>query len=117
VTTRSIPSGKTCPTSVKVAALAGATALTGGYVHSLAATGDGAARGWGRNAEGEVGDATTTVRTTLVTVTGLFGITAVTTATTSAAYTYDGHGTRTSRNIGARASTSPGTPTPACRWC
>jgi YD repeat-containing protein len=60
-------------------------------------------RGWGRNAEGEVGDATTTVRTTPVTVTGLSGITGVTTTSTSAAYTYDGRGTRTGRTIGAAA--------------
>ena len=73
MTTRSMPSGKTCPTPVKVTALAGATALTGGYVHSLAVIGDGTMRGWGRNAEGEVGDGTTTVRTTPVTVTGTAG--------------------------------------------
>lgn len=60
-------------------------------------------RGWGRNAEGEVGDATTTVRATPVTVTGLSGITAASTTSTSAAYTYDGQRTRTSRTIGASA--------------
>ena len=91
--------GKTCPTPVKVTTLTGATALTGGYVHSLAVIGDGTARGWGRNAEGEVGDGTTTVRATPATVTGLSGITATSTTTTSAAYTLDGHGTRTSRTI------------------
>lgn len=90
------------PSKVNLAAaLAGAKAVAGGYVHSLVAMADGTMGGWGRNTEGEAGDGTTTVRATPVTVTGLSGITATTTTSTSAAYTYDGHGTRTSRTIGA----------------
>ena len=41
------------------------------------------------------------MRTTPVTVAGLSGITVTSTTTASAAYSYDGRGTRTSRTIGA----------------
>ncbi len=87
--------GKTCDTPTKITSLTDATVLAGGYVHSLAALSDGTMRGWGRNAEGELGDGTTTARLNPVTVTGLSGIRA-----TKATYAYDGDGLRASRTAG-----------------
>ena len=91
--------GKTCTNPVKVAALTGATAVAGGYVHSLVALADGTMRGWGRNAEGELGDGTTTVRATPVTVSALAGIGGASSSSTST-YTYDGDGARATRVTG-----------------
>lgn len=88
--------GKTCLTPVKVSGLSDATVLAAGYVHSLAATSDGTMRAWGRNAEGELGDGTTTARLTPVTVSGLSGIRAG-----KASYGYDGDGLRATRTSGA----------------
>ena len=87
--------GKTCTTPVAASGLTGAVAVTGGYVHTLAVTSTGTLSAWGRNAEGELGDATTTVATTPVTVTGLSNITPV--PPVKATYTYDGDGLRATR--------------------
>ncbi len=87
--------GKTCVTPVQISGLTGVTAVTGGYVHSLAALSDGTLRAWGRNAEGELGDGTTTVRMTPVAVSGLSGI--VGSSSTTSTYAYDGSGHRASR--------------------
>jgi RHS repeat-associated protein len=91
--------GKTCSHPVKVSGLTGAAALTGGYVHSLAVLTDGTMRSWGRNAEGELGDGTTTVRSTPVPVAGLTGITPSSLVRDS--YAYDGDGLRASRTSGS----------------
>ncbi|MDQ1720573.1 MAG: hypothetical protein QOI26_307, partial [Pseudonocardiales bacterium] len=87
--------GKTCVTPVQISGLTGVIAITGGYVHSLAALSDGTMRAWGRNAEGELGDGTTTVRMTPVTVSGLAGIAGSSSMTST--YAYDGSGLRASR--------------------
>ena len=91
--------GKTCTTPVKVGTLAGAAVVAAGYVHSLAALADGSVRAWGRNAEGELGDGTTTVRATPVTTTGLTGVRPGAGASTT--YSYDGDGLRTTRTTAA----------------
>ncbi len=88
--------GKTCEAPVRVSGLTDAAVLGAGYVHSLAATADGTMRAWGRNAEGELGDGTTTARLTPVPVTGLSGIRA-----SKAGYGYDGDGLRASRTSGS----------------
>ena len=93
--------GKTCDTPVKITGLTNATALGGGYVHSLAALSDGTMRAWGRNAEGELGDGTTTTRATPVTVNGLSGIQPGTKTT----YTYNGNGLRATRTSGQTTQT------------
>jgi RHS repeat-associated protein len=90
--------GKTCTTPVQISGLSGATGLAGGYVHSLAALSDGTMRAWGRNAEGELGDGTTTVRGTPVTVKGLTGI--IGSTGTTSTYTYNANGLRASRTTG-----------------
>lgn len=60
--------GKSCATPVKAIGLTNTGAIAGGYTHSLAETINGSVFGWGRNAEGELGNGTTTVaiRPTLV---------------------------------------------------
>jgi RHS repeat-associated protein len=87
--------GKTCTTPVRVTGLTGATQVAGGYVHSLASISDGTVKGWGRNAEGEVGDGTTVVRATPTTTSGLTGVRPGAGAT--ATFTYDGDGLRATR--------------------
>ena len=91
--------GKICTTPVASSGLTGAVAVTGGYVHSLAVLGDGSLRAWGRNAEGELGDGTTTVRPTPVTVEGLPSVKPA--GSVNATYTYDGSGLRSSRTSGS----------------
>jgi alpha-tubulin suppressor-like RCC1 family protein len=55
-----------------------ATALTGGYRHTCAVLSDGSARCWGRNTEGQLGNATNTASRVAVTPTGLStGVTAI----------------------------------------
>jgi RHS repeat-associated protein len=87
--------GKTCTTPVKITGLSNVATVAAGYVHSLAALGDGSVRAWGRNAEGELGDGTTIVRSTPVATTGLTGIRPGSGA--NATYSYDGDGLRASR--------------------
>ncbi len=93
------PAARTCITPVAAGSLGDATVVGGGYVHSLAARGDGTLRAWGRNAEGELGDGTTTARSSPVTVSGLSGVEAA--PPVNAAYTYDGLGLRATRTAGS----------------
>jgi RHS repeat-associated protein len=58
-----------------VGVLTGVTAIGAGSDHSLAAKGDGTAWAWGKNANGQLGDDTTTQRRTPVQVSGLTGAT------------------------------------------
>jgi alpha-tubulin suppressor-like RCC1 family protein len=51
--------------------------VAAGQYHSLAAKGDGTVWAWGYNGNGQVGDGSTTRRTTPVQVSGLSGVTAV----------------------------------------
>jgi RHS repeat-associated protein len=53
------------------------TAIAAGACHSLAVKSGGAVRAWGRNANGQLGDGTTTQRKTPVQVSGLTGATKV----------------------------------------
>jgi alpha-tubulin suppressor-like RCC1 family protein len=60
-------------TEAQVSGLTGITAISAGLYHSLALKNDGTVWAWGWNAEGQLGDGTTTTRTTPVQVTGLTG--------------------------------------------
>lgn len=84
---------KTSTTPVRVHGLTDVAAVAGGYVHSLAALGDGTARAWGRNAEGQLGDSTNVSSGTPVPVQGLTDVMAGAGSTTLT-YHYDGDGTR-----------------------
>jgi len=53
------------------------SAVAAGTYHSLALASDGKVYAWGRNGVGELGDGTTTDRTTPVEVAGLTGVTAI----------------------------------------
>jgi alpha-tubulin suppressor-like RCC1 family protein len=70
-------------TPVQVVGLGGSGSLTGitsiacGRYHSLARKNDGSVWAWGRNGSGQLGDGTTTQRTTPVQVSGLGGIASV----------------------------------------
>jgi alpha-tubulin suppressor-like RCC1 family protein len=61
-----------------VAGLAGAVQVAGGRDHGLAGLADGTVRAWGANTYGQLGDGTTTRRTTPVPVPGLTGVETVT---------------------------------------
>jgi alpha-tubulin suppressor-like RCC1 family protein len=56
-----------------VVGLAGAVQVAGGHYHSVALLGDGTVRAWGANTYGQLGDGTTTRRTTPVPVPDLTG--------------------------------------------
>ena len=62
-------SGRNTPDTVS--SLAGAVQVAAGGAHTCAALADGAARCWGRNVNGQLGDGTTDNRTTATAVTGL----------------------------------------------
>jgi alpha-tubulin suppressor-like RCC1 family protein len=57
--------------------LSGVTAIAAGTQHSLALREDGHVYAWGRNSAGQVGDGTTTNRSTPVPVAGLSGVVAI----------------------------------------
>ena len=62
---------------VQAIGLYGATAVAGGYGHSLALKSDGTVWAWGWNVVGQLGDGTTTDRYTPVQVSELSGVTDV----------------------------------------
>ena len=70
-------------TPVQVSSLTGVVAIAAGAAnsteegHSLALKADGTVWAWGRNSSGELGNGTTTDRTTPVQVTGLTGVVAI----------------------------------------
>ncbi|MEW2625662.1 chromosome condensation regulator RCC1, partial [Streptomyces sp. NPDC048106] len=59
---------RSTPVEVHLPAGAQVTAITAGYYHSLALTSDGRVLAWGRNNDGQLGDETTTDRSTPVEV-------------------------------------------------
>jgi alpha-tubulin suppressor-like RCC1 family protein len=61
-----------------VGTLTGVAFVAGGRDHGLAVLGDGTVRAWGANTYGQLGDGTTTRRTSPVTVPGLSGVETVT---------------------------------------
>ncbi|REE99718.1 alpha-tubulin suppressor-like RCC1 family protein [Thermomonospora umbrina] len=63
------------PSPVQVPGITNAVQIAAGEGgHALAVLADGTVRAWGRNSSGQLGDGTTTNRTTPVTVTGLTGV-------------------------------------------
>ena len=73
------------------APLTGVTAVSAGFVHSLAVRADGTVWAWGSNTYGQLGDGTTTTRLRPVQVPGLHGVVAVAAGTVhSLALTADG---------------------------
>ena len=61
-----------------MAGLAGAVQVAAGHYSSLALLGDGTVGAWGMNSQGQLGDGTTTRRTSPVAVPGLSGVETVT---------------------------------------
>ncbi len=67
-----------CSTPAQVTGLTGTvTAIATGYYHSLVLNSDGTVWAWGLNADGELGNGTTTDSASPVPVSGLTGITAI----------------------------------------
>jgi alpha-tubulin suppressor-like RCC1 family protein len=64
------------PTPAQIT-FSGAIAVAGGMEHSLVLKSDGTVWAFGENSQGEIGDGTTTMRTTAVQVTGLTGVVAI----------------------------------------
>ena len=69
--------GTNSATPVQVTGLSGATAIAGGYAHSLAVKFDGTAWGWGLNSSGQLGNGTNTSSSTPLQVSGVTGVTAI----------------------------------------
>jgi uncharacterized repeat protein (TIGR01451 family) len=65
-------------TAGQVSGLTGVIAIAGGDNHSLALKSDGTVWAWGLNSSGQLGDGTTTNKTTPVQVTGLTSVIAIT---------------------------------------
>src|SRR5262249_61858267 len=70
-----VPGGGGVP--VLVGGVPNAVAVAGGGFHSMALQLDGSVYAWGRNDHGQVGDGSTTNRTTPVPVGGLSGVVAL----------------------------------------
>ncbi len=62
------------PVPFQVTGLTNARSVAGGADHSMALLADGTVRTWGANTSGQLGDGTTTTRTTPVQVIGLSGV-------------------------------------------
>ena len=62
---------------VRVSALTGVTTVAAGYDHTVALKSDGTVWTWGDNDHGQLGNGTTTKKTTPAQVTGLTGVTAI----------------------------------------
>jgi RHS repeat-associated protein len=73
-------------------------AATGGASHTTSVRADGQVWSWGLNTNGQVGDNTTTQRKVPVQTVNLPG------ATTTASYTYNGDGIRTSKTVNGTAT-------------
>jgi RHS repeat-associated protein len=70
--------GEACSTTpVAVSGLSGVTAIATGNYHALALLSNGTVKAWGFNADGELGDGSTTNSDVPVTVSGLSGVTAI----------------------------------------
>jgi alpha-tubulin suppressor-like RCC1 family protein len=61
----------------QIASFSGVVAVAAGYSHSLALKSDGTVWAFGNNSDGQLGDGTTTQRTTPVQVVGLTGVVAI----------------------------------------
>ncbi len=66
--------------AVQITALTNISSIAAGGSHGLAVNGSGAVFAWGWNIDGQLGDGSTTTRTTPVPVTGLTGVVAVSVA-------------------------------------
>jgi alpha-tubulin suppressor-like RCC1 family protein len=62
---------------VNVIGLSNVVQISGGWFHAIALKSDGTAWTWGENGTGELGDGTTTRRTTPVQVVGLSNVVSV----------------------------------------
>jgi alpha-tubulin suppressor-like RCC1 family protein len=63
---------------VQVVGISGAVDISAGWRHACARLGDGTVRCWGQNANGQLGNGTTTQSTVPVQVSGITGAVAVT---------------------------------------
>lgn len=85
--------GKTCTTPVRSGTVSDGAAVGAGYVHSLAALVGGTGLGWGRNAEGQLGNGATMAALTPTPISGLADLGAISTEVDTT-YTYDASGLR-----------------------
>jgi hypothetical protein len=100
-------------TPVQVANLTGVTLITaGGWAHCLALTDDGTVWAWGGNSYGQLGDGTTTDRTTPVQVPGLTGVTAIAAGTYHSLFLGLPLPTAPSGSMAGTVRTPTGTPVP-----
>ena len=93
---------KTSATPVQAEGLSDAITVAGGYVHSLSALDDETGWAWGRNAEGQLGDGTTSMSRVPVQVSELDAV--APTPSVHATYSYDGDGTRLTGTVGSQTT-------------